>query len=103
KRLQPFTQRFKPRPPIPPSHIQLSSLLNSVVRLSLKLQVCLNWCTTSSSTNHLLRSNTSYHPLIHNHAIRKLHHKYSRYLTRAPIPNILILTTCNNMIYLNTS
>uniref|UniRef100_A0A672TG56 Uncharacterized protein n=1 Tax=Strigops habroptila TaxID=2489341 RepID=A0A672TG56_STRHB len=90
-------------PPLPPSYIQPSSLLNPMIKLSLKLQVHSNWCTTSSNTNHLLRSNTSHYPPICNYIKRELYHKHPRCLTRTPIPHVLLLTPCNNMIHLNAS
>eukprot|EP00069_Balaena_mysticetus_P010701 bmy_06835T0 len=56
--------QHKPRSIIHTSNIKSSRIHHSMIWLGLQLKIRINWSPTSRSTNNLIRSNTSNHPLI---------------------------------------
>src|SRR5699024_303047 len=92
--------RPQPRTTISPSHIKPNCLLSTLIRMSIKLQVCPNRSPSSRRTNNLIRSHPSHHPVIHNHTERQLHLKHPGHHPRAHLPHFFRMTPRNNMIHL---
>uniref|UniRef100_A0A8C0HYJ5 Uncharacterized protein n=1 Tax=Balaenoptera musculus TaxID=9771 RepID=A0A8C0HYJ5_BALMU len=91
--------QHKPGSIIHTSDIKSSRILHSVIWLGLQLKICINWSPTSGSTNNLIRSNTSNHPLISTLNKWILYPINPHHNTRTTMTSLPFMTTSQNMIY----
>uniref|UniRef100_A0A8C3TDC8 Uncharacterized protein n=1 Tax=Chelydra serpentina TaxID=8475 RepID=A0A8C3TDC8_CHESE len=86
-----------------PRDNSLHGLFHLMVRMSLKLKICLNRSPTGRSPNHFIRGDPRNYSSLISLILRWIQHTNIHNNTRTNIPYILLMTINNNMIYLYTS